>query len=184
MSKTLEPEELMTRDAIARLIGRVPSTITKLAIDGVLPVETGGGPGRQALFKPSAVVAAHIRAIEARYAGHEGLNPANERARRDHHQALLAEQLHKKRSGEMLLTEDVGRAWSSIVLAIRSALLRLPRSVAAACAAAATPDEVERLLTAEVRTMLTELSRWEPPVESTDTPPGPTRSKRKERKTS
>ena len=167
MSKLLEPEELQNRDWIARLLQLVPSTITKLAIDGILPVETGGGHGRQAMFKPSAVVAARLAQIEARYVGREGLDPAAERAKKDRAQAALAEQLHKKRSGEVLAVADVLHVWSNIVVAVKSRLLRLPSALTAAVAAASTPVEIEQLLSAEIRDALTELSNWTPPAAPT-----------------
>jgi hypothetical protein len=49
------------------------------------------------------------------------------------------------------------------VLAVRSRLLRMPTSLAAACAATAEPAEIERLLGVEVRLALVELSSWTPP---------------------
>ena len=168
MSKTLEPEELMDRDHIAQLLRLAKSSVTRLAIDGVLPVASGGGHGRQALFRPSAVVAARLAQIEARYVGRGGgLDPAAERAKKDRAQAALAEQLHKKRSGEVLAVADVLHVWSNIVVAVKSRLLRLPSALTAAVAAASTPVEIEQLLSAEIRDALTELSNWTPPAAPT-----------------
>jgi phage terminase Nu1 subunit (DNA packaging protein) len=173
-------ELLMTRDALARLFTVTPGTIVRWARDG-MPVATGGGQGRQASYRPSVCVAWRLAAIEAKYADQAGLDPRVERARRDAAQASLAEQLHRRRSGEMLEREDVRRTWSNVVLAIRSRLLALPQSVAAQCAQATDPAAVEQLLRDEVHSALRELASWEPPVES-KTPPAPA-SKRKGRKT-
>jgi phage terminase Nu1 subunit (DNA packaging protein) len=167
----------MNRDQLARLFTVTPGTIHRWDRDG-MPRAVGGGSGRQAQYRPSACVTWRHGQIEAKYAGHEGLNPAAERARRDHHQAALAEQLHKKRSGEMLEFAEVRHAWSSLVIAVRARLLRMPTALADALAHASAPAEAQRILDAEVRDALTELSHGTPPADTT-TPPDPTPRKRR-----
>jgi phage terminase Nu1 subunit (DNA packaging protein) len=170
---------MASQDGSGALKGRRPMcadlgisirTFSELEGQGVIvPVERWRG-GRASQYDAVETLKGFLRHVRQE---HPGGGEREARARRDLGQARLAEQLHKKREGDLLEKSDVAAVWSSIVLAIRSALLRLPRSVAAACAVASVPDEIERLLTAEVRTMLSELSRWQP-VESTDTPPAPT----------
>jgi hypothetical protein len=184
--KSLPQEGLESRDWIARLLGVAPSTVTKQVVDGLLPVEVEGGPGKQALFKPSAVVAARIAQLVARYDG-AGLNPQAERAARDHAQAALARQLFQRRSSEVVLTADVHATWSNAVLVARSQLLRLPTATAAALAHATTAAECQQLLEAEVRRTLEELARNgvaafpEPPAADTPTPPPAAPPRRKRR---
>jgi phage terminase Nu1 subunit (DNA packaging protein) len=144
---------------------------SELEAQGVIvPVERGRG-GRGSVYDALETMKVFLRHVRQE---HPGGGEREARMRRDLATARLAEQLHRKREGDSLEKSDVAAVWSSIFLAIRSTALRLPRSVAAACAAASTPDEVERLLTAEVRTMLTELSRWQPPADHPTTPPAPT----------
>jgi phage terminase Nu1 subunit (DNA packaging protein) len=172
-----EREPLMSRDELARLFTVTPGTIHRWDRDG-MPRAVGGGSGRQALYRPSACVTWRQGQIEAKFAGLEGLNPQVERAKRDRAQGRLAEQLHRRREGDLLERADVQRGWLSIVLAVRSRLLRMPTSLADACAAATTPAEIERILTAEMRGALTELSNWTPPTEPT-TPPATTAGRKR-----
>lgn len=176
-----EREPLMNRDGIARLFTVNAGTVHRWARDG-MPTEAGGGSGRQASFRPSACVVWRLAQIEAKYVGMEGLNPQRERALRDRAQAALADQLHKKRSGEMLAIADVRHQWISIVIAVRARLLRMPTALADALAHASTPAEAQQILDVEVRAALTELSHGTPPTE-TKTPPATTPPRRKRRPT-
>jgi phage terminase Nu1 subunit (DNA packaging protein) len=170
-SAETEPEPLMDRDELARLFTVTPGTIHRWDRDG-MPRAVGGGSGRQAQYRPSSCVAWRQGQLEAKYAGLEGLNPQVERAKRDRSQARLADQLHRRRAGEVIEMTEVRYLVTSLVLAARARLLRLPSSMAATLAAVTTPAEVERLLTVEVRAALEELSRGAPPVPPVpDTPP-------------
>lgn len=174
MSRTLEPEELMDRDHLARLLRRWPGMITKYATLDSMPVAEGGGHGRQARYLPSACVAWLLAQAEAKAAPAGALNPASERARRDHHQAELAAQLYRRRSGEVIEVAEVRHVLSTLVVAARARLLRMPSALAAQCAHEADPAAVQALLDGEVRAALTELSSWQPPAD-------PTTPKRKRR---
>jgi phage terminase Nu1 subunit (DNA packaging protein) len=180
MSPPREPEELKPRDWIARLRGVVPGTIGRMVRDG-LPTADPGGRGRQAMFRPSECVKWWLAQAEAKATPAGALNPAAERARRDHHQAELAKQLHQKRAGEMLEREDVRRTWSSLVIACRARLLRLPSACAAECAREADPAKVQAVLDGYVRTALEELSRGGALTDTTP-PPGPEPKRKKGRK--
>ena len=168
--RSLEPgavdaaEPLMTRDGLARLFAVTPGAITRWARDG-MPVATGGGSGRQAHYRPSACVAWRLAQLEAKYAGMEGLNPPVERAKRDRAQARLAEQLHRRREGDLLEIAEVTRAWALIVVAVRARLLAMPHALADRCAHATTPAEVAAILKGEVYDALRELAAWHPPAE-------------------
>jgi phage terminase Nu1 subunit (DNA packaging protein) len=181
MSKTLEPEELMDRDHLARLLRRGPGMVTRYATLGSMPVAEGGGHGKQARYLPSACVAWLLAQAEAKAAPAGALNPVLERARRDHHQAELAKQLHQKRAGEMLDREDVRRTWSSLVIACRARLLRLPSALAEQCAREADPAKVQAVLDRYVRDALTELSRGGAITDPTP-PPGAEPKRKKGRK--
>jgi hypothetical protein len=92
--------------------------------------------------------------------------------RRDLAQAALAEQLHRRREGDLLEREDVRHTWSSLVIATRARLLRLPSALAAECAREGEPAKVQAVLDGYVRDALTELSRGGA-ITDTTTPPGP-----------
>jgi phage terminase Nu1 subunit (DNA packaging protein) len=161
----------MDRDGIAQLLKVTAGTIIRFARDG-MPVAEGGGQGRQAKYLPSACVAWRLAQVESKYAGMEGLNPQVERAKRDRAQARLADQLHARRSGEVIAVEEVRQTWVSLVLAVRSKMLRWPSSLADQLARTSTPAEVQRILDVEVRAALEELSRGAPPGPPVpDTPP-------------
>jgi phage terminase Nu1 subunit (DNA packaging protein) len=164
-----EREPLMDRDGIARLFTVTPGTIIRLARDG-MPVAQGGGQGRQAKYLPSACVAWRLAQVESKYTGMEGLNPQVERAKRDRAQGRLAEQLHRRREGDLLEREDVRRTWSNVVVAIRARLLAMPQGLAERCAHAADPAAIEQILRDEVHSALRELADWKPLTETPSVP--------------
>jgi phage terminase Nu1 subunit (DNA packaging protein) len=177
MNPDLGPEELQPRPWIARLLGVVPSSTH--AMD--LPVAEGGGRGKPALFLPSAVHAHRLKQIEAKYAGRGDLDPVQERAKRDRSQAALADQLRRRREGEVLEASDVARTWSNIVLAIRARLLALPQALADRCAQETNPAVVQEILRAGVYDTLRELAGSELPADPEPAPAFTPRRKRSAR---
>jgi phage terminase Nu1 subunit (DNA packaging protein) len=159
-------EPLMSRDELARLFGKTPRTISDWMRDG-MPVAKSGGSGVQAFYLPSACVAWRIAAIEAKYAGMEGLNPVAERARKDRAQAEILEQTKAQRERKLVLRADVELEIGKRIGPARALWLALPRSVAPECAQVAArggPEAVERLLRERVNEMLTNLAGLAQPL--------------------
>ena len=152
-----KPERL-TRRALAAKHGVHMSAVTKWEHDG-LPVAQRGGKGRPSLYDPRAV-AAWLQAREeaSKTGGHADL--AQERARKERAQAILAEQTFAIRSGDYVPRRDVERAWAAEVAAIRTHLLAWPTTLADRVFRVATLEGlpgVERVLYEATREVLREL---------------------------
>jgi phage terminase Nu1 subunit (DNA packaging protein) len=159
------------RKAVAQLHRVYQGTVTRWVKDGMTPIE-GGGRGRAAVFRLSDTVAFRVAQLEARGAGLGTVNPVLERALKDRAQRQLADQLRVRREGEVILISEARHILSSVVIAARAHLLRLPSSVAVQCAYETDPAKVQALLDGHVRAALSELSRGGSLTETT-TPPGP-----------
>jgi phage terminase Nu1 subunit (DNA packaging protein) len=170
---------LQTRRAMAADAEVSLRTFADLEAAGVVvPAERGRG-GRASLYDPVATlrqILHHLR--QERPAGGE----QSARMRRDLAQAALAEQTHQARAGALLPVKEVRHAWLSIVVAVRAKLLRLPSAMADLLAHASTPAEVQRILDAEIRSVLTELSQTQPIDTDTPNPPAPTPRRKARRK--
>ncbi len=155
-----DPEEPVgDRKVVARVHRVYQGTITRWVKDGMKPI-VGGGRGKPALFRLSDTVAFRIAQLEARTAGLDGLsvNPALERALKDRAQRRLADQLRRRRAGEVLEVEDVKRTWMSLVIATRQKLLALPRGLAERLTNLPEPAAVEAILREGVHDALRELA--------------------------
>lgn len=117
----------LTRLELAAALGCDPRTIAKWLEEG-LPVLSRGRGGRPSRYD-EAKAKSWLAARNAAAAAGEHLDLAHERARKEHFQALLAEQLHKTRSGELIPRVDAVRDWGAIVAAIRTKLLAFPVAV-------------------------------------------------------
>jgi phage terminase Nu1 subunit (DNA packaging protein) len=159
-------ETLMTRRQLAALTdlpgqdGPVHMmTVTKWERDG-LPVAERGRKGKPSLYREVDCRAWLAARKEAAKNG-SALDVAQERARKEHWQALLAEQLHKARERELLPRAEVERAWGAEVAAVRTRLLAWPTTLADRVHRAATLEGiggVERALQEAVREVLRELA--------------------------
>jgi hypothetical protein len=157
-----DAEPLQSRDWIAREHRVTPGTVLRWVRDGLKPAE-GGGPGRQARFRPSDVVAWRVAQLEARTAGLQGIDPRRARAMKDIEQGRLAAQLYRKRAGELLEVAEIERAWLVIVAAVRSKLLALPSGLAPSLVGAADEATIAARLRVEIHAALRELAAWSPP---------------------
>jgi hypothetical protein len=86
---------------------------------------------------------------------------AKEKARREHSQALLHEQLHATRARDLLPREEVERIWTAEIAAVRAKLLAWPMTLADQVHRVAVLEGlpgVERVLQEAVRQVLRELA--------------------------
>ena len=88
----------------------------------------------------------------------DGFNLQEERARREHHEANLAELKEMSLRGDLLPAAEVLDAWQGILAAVRAKLLALPSKLAAQSFAAKTRHAVEELLRTGINEALQELS--------------------------
>lgn len=157
---TARASTLVTRRQLAELLDVHMQTVTKWEREG-LPVAARGRKG-----KPSKYSEAEARAwLEAREEAAKqpgaALDLVQERARKEHWQALLAEQTHKARERELLPRAEVEKAWGAEVASVRAKLLAWPAMLADRVHRAATLDGlpgVERVLHESVRDVLRDLA--------------------------
>lgn len=113
--------ELLTRKELAAVLEKDWRTISKWQDDG-MPVAKRGRGGRPSLFDEAEVRAwLQQREEAAQDAGVPDVNAA--RARKEHWQACLAEQLHAMRAKTLLPAEEVRKAWTAEYAAIKAILI-------------------------------------------------------------
>lgn len=119
-----KPRATLTRRELAALLGVHLMTVTKWEQAG-LPIAVRGGKGRPSRYRE--------RDVRAWLATREKLADAGiqrdliqERAAKEHWQALLAEQTHQQRARELILAVEVERGLSAYVAAARAKLLSAP----------------------------------------------------------
>lgn len=121
-----EPARTLTRQELATALGGIsPRTIEKWLEEG-LPVASrgrGGRPSRYDLATVQAWLKARDDAAAAAAPNSGALDLVRERARKEHWQAHVAEQLYLTRGGELLPRAEVERAWSAERDAIRTKIL-------------------------------------------------------------
>ena len=169
MARSKAATPLLTRRQVAALpdlpgqAGPVHmQTVTKWERDG-LPIAERGSKGKPSLYAEPDVRAWLQARVEVANSG-TALDLAVERARKEHWQALLAEQTHRTRERELLPRAEVEKAWGAEVAAVRTRLLALPQTLADKAHRAAVMDGVggvERVLHDAVRDVLRELAGGE-----------------------
>lgn len=117
----MKREVLLTRRALAALLKVHMQTVTKWEREG-MPVSERGSKGRPSMYREVDVRAWLAARAQAAKNG-TGLDLAQERARKEHWQALLAEQTHRVRARELLPAAEVEKAWSAERDAIRTKIL-------------------------------------------------------------
>jgi phage terminase Nu1 subunit (DNA packaging protein) len=134
-------------------------TVTKWEGDG-LPVLERGRKGKPSFYDIEAVRNWLGQRDEA--AKQNGtVDVAQERARRERAQAVLAEQTFQMRSKELLPRVEVERVWEAEVIAVRTRLLAIPPTFADRVYQAAIGEGiggVERVLAESVNDVLRELT--------------------------
>ena len=156
---TAKPRGLLTRRALAERLGVHMQTVTKWERDG-LPTAKRGAKGRPSLYDETEVRAWRQAREEA--AKSSGIvDVAQERARKERAQAILAEQTYAIRSREFLPKHEIERAWAAETTAIRTHLLAWSTTLADRVYRAATLEGlggVERVLHDATREVLRELA--------------------------
>lgn len=114
----------LTRRELAALLGVHLMTVTKWEQAG-LPIARRGGKGRPSRYRE--------RDVRAWLATREKLAETGvqrdliqERAAKEHWQALLAEQTHQQRAGELISAVEVERSLAAYIAAARAKLLSAP----------------------------------------------------------
>lgn len=172
MSVDAETPQTLTRRELAQVLGCHMQTVTKWEREG-LPIAERGRKGRPSRYDEAAV-RAWLTAREEQAQSLQALDLVQERARKEHWQALLAEQTYRVRERQLLDAADVAKTWGAVVSAIRAKLLAMPTSFADRVHRAAVLNGlpgVEAGLRTAVYDVLRELATVEgPPV---DDPPAP-----------
>lgn len=159
-SRPGDGEELVTRRELAGILGVHPITVKKWEDQG-LPVAERGARGIASKYSVRQVRAWHA----ARGASPESQEMPTDsigiKARKEHFQTLLAQQKFEERAKRLIPIHEVERAWSMIVVAVRSKLLALPQTLSDKLYREATLhglEGVERALDESVRDVLRELA--------------------------
>jgi phage terminase Nu1 subunit (DNA packaging protein) len=167
LKKAREKQKLLTRRELAAVMDVHMMTITKWERDG-LPIAKRGRKGKPSLYSEDDV-RAWVAAREQAASEPAGpLDWAQERAKREHWQALLSQQLYLVRAKKLLPVEEVEKTWTEHIVGPRSLILSLPTAA----------DRVHRSSTlhglagveAELRALSHEILRelaGRPPKEST-----------------
>lgn len=170
------PADLVTRRELATLLGRHMMTVKKWERDG-MPIAARGRKGKPSFYRESDV----RRWLEARdkAAATSGVvDVAQERARKERAQAVLAEQTFQIRDRELLPRAEVEKIWTAEQAAVRTKFLAVPQAYADRIYRAATTDGVigvEEALKDAVDDVLRELADEERPPQ----PPPPDDGDRK-----
>lgn len=174
-----DDSDLLTRRELAGVLDCNPRTIAKWQEEG-LPVAVRGRGGRPSLYSESEVRAWLQAREEAARAPGAPLDLAQERARKEHWQALVAEQTYRTRERELLPRDEVEKTWSGYVAAVRAKLLAWPVTLADQVHRVSTLEGVigvERELNRAVRDVLREFADGE-----TQSPPTARRTRAKKRR--
>lgn len=158
------PNDLLTRVDLADALNVHPMTITKWERQG-MPIQERGRRGKPSMYSESAVRSWRAERDEAARNGGI-LDAVQERARKDRAQSLLAEQTLAIRARDLVPKDEVERAWSAEVAAVRTKLLAWPSTLSNRVFRAGTLDGlegVERELQSAVEEALNELSAMELP---------------------
>jgi len=161
------PKGMVTRRQLAENLTVHMQTITKWEREG-MPIAKRGARGRPSFYDEAEVRAWRQEREEAALAGTGGLNPAQERARRERAQAVLAEQMYQIRMRDLLPRIEVERVWSGEIAAVRTLLMSMPVTLADQLhrAALAGVPAVEKVLEDAVHNVLMELANPERPTEA------------------
>jgi phage terminase Nu1 subunit (DNA packaging protein) len=116
------PDQLVTRAELAKRLECHEVSITRWQREG-LPVARRGGRGRASLYDEVAVRAWLLAREAAAKAEDAPLDLAQERARKERWQGLLAEQTFKVRERLLLPVAEVEKAWLAEVTAVRAVIL-------------------------------------------------------------
>lgn len=172
-TKAAHERESRTRRELATLLGVHPMTITKWQDEG-MPIAARGSKGRPSRYREVDVRAwLQLREEAARKPG--AVDVLHDRARRDRAQAALAEQAYLIRMRDLLPREEVEKAWTAEVTAVRTLLTAWATTLAdqlfRACTVEGLPG-IERVLQEATRDVLRELADPDRPLPQGPPPTG------------
>lgn len=153
-------KKLVTRRELAQLLNRHMTCITKWEQAG-MPVFEPGRKGKASLY---SVADARKWLTEREKSARENgtLNVAQERARKERAQAILAEQTVAIRARDLVPADQVEKAWAAEFSAVRAKLLSWPTTISDTVYREAKLNDlegVERVIKAAVEELLLELSK-------------------------
>lgn len=165
---------LLTRRVLAAVLGVHMQTVFKWERDG-LPLAVRGRKGKPSKYR-EADARAWIQAREDAAKKSGTVDVAQERARKERAQAVLAEQTYEARARELLPRVEVQKAWEAEVVAVRNKLFAWSATIADKLFRVATLEGlpgVENVLNEEIREVLRQLSGGEddPPAAALPTVP-------------
>jgi phage terminase Nu1 subunit (DNA packaging protein) len=152
--------KLITRRELAQRLGVVMQTVTKWEQAG-MPTAEPGRKGKPSLYSVTDVTQ-WLKDREKAARKNGTLDVAQERARKEKAQAILAEQTVAIRAKELLPLEQVAKEWAKEVSAVRAKLLSWPTTISDSIYREATLnglEGVERVIRASVEELLLELSK-------------------------
>lgn len=152
--------KLVTRRELAQRLNVVMITITKWGQAG-LPVAEPGRQGKPSLYS-EADVRKWLTDREKKARNNGTLDVAQERARKERAQAILAEQTVAIRAKDLVPVDQVEKAWAAEVSAVRAKLLSWPTTISDSIHREAKLhglEGVERVIKAAVEELLLELSK-------------------------
>lgn len=151
--------DLITRDQLAVRMDVHPRTIVKWESEG-MPVAKHGGRGRATLYR-FVDCRQWYRSREKRADDINNVDVTRERARKERAQAVLAEQTAAVRAKNLLPADQVVKAWSDEIAAVRTKLLAIPdayRDRVCQAFQMEGPDGVERVMKEGIYDALRELA--------------------------
>lgn len=166
--------QLVDKKELAKALGTSIRNIARWQEEG-MPVAQRGKPGKASLYDLEACRAWRDQHFAVQGGATAASLAAQERARKERAQALLAEQAYAMRAGQLLPREEVQRIWEAELTTLRNRLLAWPTVLADRLHQAALTegvDGVEAALNEAVRDALKELSDEERPLPPKDEPPG------------
>lgn len=153
-------KKLVNRRKLASILNVHMQTIMNWEQSG-MPVSEPGRRGVPSLYS-EADVKKWLTDREAAARDNGKLDVTQERARKERAQAILAEQTVAIRARELVPADQVVKAWSAEVSAVRAKLLSWPATISDSLLRAATLNKlqgVERVIKDAVEELLLELSK-------------------------
>lgn len=156
LPKHAGPELYVTQKELGEYLGLTRARVSQLQTAGVIPPRD---PSRGTPLRSSVLAfISHLQGRRDPKAEEEGFDYDIELAREKHYKAEKAKMDAEEQAGILVPVSEVVRAWSSVLVVVRSRLLSLPRRISRRIAKMSSVSSVRSLLTDEVKGILLELA--------------------------